>query len=68
MLDPRGVAPMMYAPHHKIGINSCLSAGLSEYVAPRRGSIFMFPSWLFHGVRPYRGRRPRISIAFNLCL
>ena len=28
--------------------------------------LFMFPSWLFHQVRPYRGSGLRISIAFNL--
>lgn len=68
ILDPRGVAPLMYAPHLKIAINSCLTAGLSEYLKPRTGQMFMFPAWLFHGVRPYRGTRTRLSIAFNLCL
>jgi hypothetical protein len=28
--------------------------------------LFLFPSWLFHQVRPYRGTRLRISMAFNL--
>ncbi len=68
ILDPRGVAPIMYAPHLKIAINSCLTAGLSEWVQPKTGQILLFPAWLFHGVRPYRGRRTRLSIAFNLCL
>ena len=68
ILDPRGVTPIMYAPHLKIAISACLTAGLSEYAAPRSGQIFMFPAWLFHGVRPYRGNRTRISIAFNLCI
>ncbi len=68
ILDPRGVTPIMYAPHLKIAINSCLSAGLSEYLKPRAGQIFLFPSWLYHGVRPYLGARTRISVAFNLCL
>jgi hypothetical protein len=27
--------------------------------------LFLFPSWLFHQVRPYRGTGLRISIAFN---
>lgn len=68
ILDPRGVAPNMYAPQLKIAIASCLTAGLSEYAVPRSGQILMFPAWLFHGVRPYRGSGTRISIAFNLCL
>jgi hypothetical protein len=28
----------------------------------------MFPAWLLHQVRPYRGGAERISIAFNLSL
>jgi uncharacterized protein (TIGR02466 family) len=68
ILDPRGVAPQMYAPHLKIAISNCLTAGLSEYARPRTGQMFMFPAWLFHGVRPYRGKGTRISVAFNLCL
>jgi hypothetical protein len=30
--------------------------------------IILFPSWLQHAVRPYRGEKMRISIAFNLSL
>jgi uncharacterized protein (TIGR02466 family) len=33
---------------------------------PRRGDLIVFPAWLRHGVRPYRGDRERISIAMNL--
>jgi uncharacterized protein (TIGR02466 family) len=68
ILDPRGVAPLMYAPQLKIAIKSCLTAGLSEYLTPRTGQLYLFPAWLFHGVRPYRGVGMRISIAFNLCV
>jgi hypothetical protein len=28
----------------------------------------VFPSWLSHGVRPYRGTHERISIAINFSL
>jgi hypothetical protein len=28
----------------------------------------LFPSWLLHAVRPYRGARERISVAFNFGL
>jgi len=28
----------------------------------------MFPAWLLHQVRPYRGTAARISVAFNLSL
>ena len=33
--------------------------------ARRPGLLFLFPSWLYHQVRPYRGTELRISIAFN---
>lgn len=68
ILDPRGVTPIMYAPHLKIAVSGCLTAGLSEHLKPLPGQLFLFPSWLYHGVRPYLGTRTRISIAFNLCL
>jgi hypothetical protein len=31
-----------------------------------RGKIVVFPAWLRHGVRPYSGKRERISIAMNI--
>ena len=31
-----------------------------------RGDLIVFPSWLRHGVRPYTGKRERISIAMNI--
>ena len=32
----------------------------------KAGRLVMFPSWLLHQVRPYRGNSERISVAFNL--
>jgi uncharacterized protein (TIGR02466 family) len=43
-----------------------LKAGANEAVIPKAGRLVMFPSWLLHQVRPYRGNAERISIAFNL--
>lgn len=31
-----------------------------------RGNLVVFPAWLRHGVRPYTGKRERISIAMNI--
>lgn len=31
-----------------------------------RGNLVVFPAWLRHGVRPYRGEGERISIALNI--
>lgn len=33
---------------------------------PKCGEMILFPSWLPHGVREYRGKSKRITIAFNL--
>jgi uncharacterized protein (TIGR02466 family) len=44
------------------------SAGASELIHPRSGQLVLFPSWLLHAVRPYRGDRERISVAFNFGL
>ena len=35
-------------------------------ITPEAGTLLVFPSFLYHGVHPYQGNTPRISIAFNL--
>jgi uncharacterized protein (TIGR02466 family) len=64
--DPRGVAPAMYAPLLTFAGPHGASLGASQTLTPRAGMMVLFPSWLQHGVRPYRGERERISVAFNL--
>lgn len=68
MLDPRGPGPGMYAPQFKFAGEDGASAGAAEIIRPKPGLLFLFPSWLMHQVRPYRGTGTRISIAFNLSL
>ncbi|MGA2551963.1 MAG: 2OG-Fe(II) oxygenase family protein [Burkholderiaceae bacterium] len=68
MFDPRGPSPMMHAPLLKFGGEDGLSAGSAETIRPRPGLMFLFPSFLLHAVRPYRGSGQRISVAFNLGL
>ena len=68
MQDPRGVAPAMYAPMLCFATPGGRSVGASELIRPKAGMLVLFPSWLSHGVRPYRGGRMRISLAFNLGL
>jgi Putative 2OG-Fe(II) oxygenase len=67
-MDPRGSMPLMYAPHLGFAMAGGLSGGVNESVQPKSGRLVMFPSWLMHLVRPYRGTAERISIAFNLSL
>ncbi len=68
MLDPRGPGPGMYAPALRFAGEDGASAGAGETIRPKPGLLILFPSWLFHQVRPYRGDRLRISVAFNLGL
>ena len=65
MLDPRGPGPGMYAPALKFAGEDGTSVGSAETIRPRPGLLFIFPSWLYHQVRTYRGTELRISIAFN---
>lgn len=65
MLDPRGPGPGMYAPALKFAGEDGASVGSAETIRPRPGLLFIFPSWLYHQVRTYRGTELRISIAFN---
>jgi uncharacterized protein (TIGR02466 family) len=66
--DPRGVAPAMYAPTLGMATAGGTTMGASELLSPHAGLLILFPAWLSHAVRPYRGTRARISIAFNLSL
>jgi uncharacterized protein (TIGR02466 family) len=55
----------MYAPQLAFAVPGGQSAGASELIYPKSGQFVLFPSWLQHAVRPYRGERTRISVAFN---
>ena len=67
-MDPRGAMPRMYAPHLGFAVQGGLSSGANEALQPKAGRLVLFPSWLLHQVRPYRGNATRISIAMNLSL
>ncbi len=66
MLDPRGPAPAMLAPSLAYAGEGGNAAGMTETIEPRPGLLVLFPSWLQHQVRAYRGSGLRISVAFNL--
>ena len=64
--DPRGILPGFVAPSLRYALPGCLSAGGSDFIVPVAGTLLLFPSWLVHAVRPFRGAEPRISVAINL--
>lgn len=67
-MDPRGALPAMNAPHLAFAMPGGLAAGATERVPPRAGRLVLFPAWVMHQVRPYRGTAERISVAFSLAL
>jgi uncharacterized protein (TIGR02466 family) len=66
LVDPRFPMNTMYMPELVLRD----SRGGPQYsqfpVRPVNGRMVLFPAWLKHSVKPYRGKRERISIAFNL--
>ena len=68
ILDPRGVATIMYSPQLTFPGPAGEGLGESQRLTPRAGTFVVFPSWLQHGVCPYRGTRERISIAINFSI
>jgi uncharacterized protein (TIGR02466 family) len=66
--DPRGVATVMYVPYLTFAGEDGAALGEAQRLRLQAGMAAVFPSWLSHGVRPYRGTRERISIAINFGL
>ena len=68
IMDPRAPGVAMYAPQLAFNVPGGLSVGANEVVRPKPGLMVIFPAWLLHQVRPYKGSAERISIACNLSL
>jgi len=58
--DPRTTALMNNHPLNPFNATNHVS------IKPEPGMMLIFPSFVFHGVKPYLGNSPRIMIAFNL--
>ena len=67
-MDPRAPGVAMYAPQLAFNVPGGLSVGANEVVVPKAGRMVLFPAWILHQVRPYKGNATRISVAFNLSL
>jgi uncharacterized protein (TIGR02466 family) len=64
--DPRMPAIRMAAPDLRFRGPGGKHDHHETWMRPESGRIVMFPAWLSHAVRPYRGTGLRISIAVNL--
>ncbi len=38
---------------------------IKHQFSPKTGALVSFPNWLWHGVTPYHGDKPRLTIAFD---
>lgn len=66
--DPRGVATVMYVPYLTFAGEDGAALGEAHRLPQAAGTALVYPSWLSHGVRPYRGARERISIGMTFGL
>ena len=58
--DPRPAAEFARMPG--------FTCGQPLMVQPQAGLMVVFPAWIEHGVHPYYGEGPRISVAINIAL
>ncbi|MBH5322476.1 2OG-Fe(II) oxygenase family protein [Aurantiacibacter sediminis] len=66
LLDPRSPMVQMAAPDLRMKGADGAPQSHEISIRPQTGMIVMFPSWLQHAVRPFKGEGTRISIAINL--
>ncbi len=66
LLDPRMPMVRMTAPDLRMVDANGQPQQNEIAIRPRTGMIVLFPSWLQHAVRPFKGGGTRISIAINL--
>jgi uncharacterized protein (TIGR02466 family) len=59
-IDPRVASLMSIHPLNPFNATNPIT------LVPEASMLLVFPSFLYHGVHPYQGDSPRISIAFNL--
>lgn len=64
--DPRMPMIRMGAPDLRLRQPDGQPMHSEVSLRPKTGMIVMFPSWLQHAVRPFKGEGTRISIAINL--
>jgi uncharacterized protein (TIGR02466 family) len=62
---PFPMAAMRDTSFRMMGVNGQPQQYESE-IQLQRGNLIVFLAWLRHGVRPFRGKRERISVAMNV--
>lgn len=66
LTDPRMPQVRMNAPHLMLRESDGKEQLVETLIRPRTGLMVVFPAWLLHAVRPFRGTGTRTSVALNL--
>lgn len=66
LIDPRFPTTMMTAPDLRLRTPEGVRYESEILIRPAAGRIVMFPGWLSHAVRVFRGTGTRISVAINI--
>lgn len=66
LVDPRFPMNTMYMPELVLRYADGKAQYSQHPIRPVNGRMILFPAWLKHSVRPYVGKRERISVAFNI--
>ncbi len=64
--DPRGAAPVMYAPQLTFAAPGAETLGVSQTLQLAGGGLAVYPAWLLYGIAPYRGPGRHLSLTFTL--
>ena len=64
--DPRGAAPVMYAPGLTFAAPGGETLGISQTVRPKEGALIVFPAWLLQSTALHQGSDARLSLSLLL--
>ena len=63
--DPRGAAPVMYAPGLTFAAEGAESLGVSQSIGLKEGALAVFPAWMLQSSRLHQGQSERLSITLR---
>lgn len=66
--DPRGAAPVMYAPGLTFAAEGAETLGVSQTIGLKEGALAVFPAWMLQSNRLHQGNRPRLSLTLKLTM
>lgn len=64
--DPRGAAPVMYAPGLTFAAEGAETLGVSQSIGLTEGALAVFPAWMLQSTRLHEGDRARLSLTLRL--